>query len=72
MVSPFPPFPTDVSFNDTLLIYCPPHDREAEGKMLGEGRSDIEPVRRRGRRQTGSESWFVVVVVQMSSTELIC
>ncbi|KAG7526687.1 hypothetical protein JOB18_043908 [Solea senegalensis] len=31
----------DVSFNDTLLIYCPPHDRETERKMLDEGQDDI-------------------------------
>lgn len=43
----FPHFPTDVSLNDTVLIYCPsPHDKRE--KMLREGTEKI--LSRRGTR----------------------
>lgn len=67
----FPHFPTDVSFNDAVLIYCPPHDSETEWKMLKKGQKDIEP----GKRD---RNWKMLLMfpngllLLFSSSELDC
>lgn len=64
----FPHFPTDVSFDDTLLIYCPPHDRETERRMPKKG---TEQYWARKARQTEKDvinvaGLAVVAVVSLS------